>query len=60
MRAAPLKVAEWMERQATRNESRATSERFESLKAAYLADAKNYRAMAKDIRTALAELEVAE
>ena len=55
-----MKVAEWMERQATRNESRATSERFESLKAAYLADAKNYRAMAKDIRTALAELEVAE
>ena len=48
------KVAEWLDRLADGAERSAkTSERFPSLHDANLADAKNYRATAADIRTVL-------
>lgn len=48
------KIASWFERQAARNEDKAKTERFVTLKDAYIKDAKNYRAMARDLRVALA------
>ena len=50
---AAEKVADWFEAQATRNEKKAETERFISLRNAYVFDAKNYRAMALDLRTAI-------
>ena len=53
LEAALTKIATWMEKQADRDSSAAKATRFETLKHAYTADAKNYRAMAKDARAAL-------
>lgn len=47
------KIATWMEKQAAKNESDAASCRFISLREAYIYDAKNLRAMAKDARDAI-------
>lgn len=47
---AVYRVIGWLEAQASRNEEKVIGERFLSLKQAYIADAKNYRAMAKDLR----------
>ena len=48
------KIATWMERQAAHDEAEASKpNQFITLKEAYTADAKNYRAMAKEARVAL-------
>jgi hypothetical protein len=46
-------VASWLERLAADSEQQAKDTRFSSLAEACAADAKNYRATAKDIRAAL-------
>ena len=51
------RIATWLEANAKRNEDAAKICRFESLNEAYRADAKNYRATAKDIRVTLAAAE---
>jgi hypothetical protein len=53
LRAKLWKVAAWLEGQVTQNEQAAQTCRFESLRDAYVADAKNYRAIIKDIKTVL-------
>lgn len=53
------KVANWFEAQAARNDREALHCRFERLKAAYIADSKTYRAMAKELRTAIRNAEQA-
>lgn len=55
MHAKLDKIATWLEANAKRNEESAKTCNFESLKQAYIADAKNYRATAKDIRKLLKE-----
>ena len=50
---ALTKIADWLERQAAKNDEDVKTCRFESLNEAYRADAKNYRAMAKHARAAL-------
>lgn len=52
------KVAAWLDRLAYSSEQQATASRFVTLTDACTADAKNYRATAKDIRTAISEGEV--
>ncbi len=48
---AVYKVINWFEAQAKRDEIQAKNNtRFPSLNKAYIADAKNYRAMAKDLK----------
>ena len=50
------KIAGWFEAQAKRNDQAVKTCRFESLNDAYRADAKNYRAMAKEVvRFAIAQ-----
>jgi hypothetical protein len=49
------KIADWMERQAARHLKSAENERFISLREAYFFDAKNYLAMVKEARDALAK-----
>lgn len=51
--AALEKFTAWLERQATRERRQAETCNFESLREAWLADAKNHEAMAKDGRAAL-------
>lgn len=51
------RVIAWLERQASHDEAQAKSCHFETLKKAYIADAKNYRRTAKDLREALAATE---
>jgi hypothetical protein len=51
------KVADWFESQAKRNDESIKTCRFETLTVAYIADAKNYRAMAKDLRKAIEGVE---
>lgn len=51
------KIHTWLSRQADRDEDQAITCRFESLKEAYLADAKNYRAVCKEIATVLTKME---
>jgi hypothetical protein len=46
-------LADWFENSAARSDKEEKICRFETLKSAYLADAKNYRAMAKDIRATI-------
>jgi hypothetical protein len=53
--AALDKIATWFERQAARDEAQAKNTRFGTLSEAYAADAKNYRAMAKHAREAIAQ-----
>jgi len=48
------KVIAWLNRLAERSEESIKTCRFESLNEAYRADAKNYRATAKDLQAALA------
>ena len=50
---AATKVADWFEAQAARDETKAKTERFITLRDAHIFDAKNYRAMARDLRTAI-------
>jgi hypothetical protein len=50
---AATKVANWLERQGFVNENNASTCSFVTLKAAYIADAKNLKAMAKDLRVAI-------
>ena len=48
---AVYKVIDWFEAQAIRSTNQANNnDRFLSLKQACIADAKNYRAMAKDLK----------
>lgn len=49
-----LKVRGWFEGQAMLNDQKAKTCNYASLKDAYVADAVNYRAMAKDLSAALA------
>lgn len=49
------KILEWIERLAERSEEMAKTERFPTLKDAEVADAKNHRATAADIRKVLAK-----
>jgi hypothetical protein len=50
------KVRAWMENEAIRDEKSANAlDKFPSLKEARIADAKNYRAMIKEINSALEE-----
>lgn len=52
-----IKIAGWLERQATRDEAEANKpNQFVTMREACLADAKNYRATAKHVRAALADL----
>ena len=54
LEAVLTKIETWMEKQAARDEAEAAKPgQFAMLKEAYIADAKNYRAMAKDARAAL-------
>jgi len=50
-------VIDWLEKQAAIDEASAKTCNFETLTKAYLADAKNYRAMAKDLRLATTKAE---
>ncbi len=47
------KVIQWFENQAVRDDEKAKTCRFETLNRAYIADAKNYRKMAKDLRDSI-------
>jgi len=47
------RMCDWLEGQAAQNRKRAETCNFESLTDAYLADARNYEAMARDGRAAL-------
>ncbi len=47
------KIIKWLEAQAKRDEDAAGIGRFDTVNEARLADAKNYRAMAADLKTAL-------
>lgn len=47
------KVADWFDKQAGIDERKAKIERFITLKEAYIADAKNYRAMAADLKSVI-------
>ena len=53
MRATLLKIKDWLTRQSLKNDLEAKNCQFMSLKAAYIADAKNYRAVVKEIDAAL-------
>lgn len=53
MFAALTKIATWFEDQAARCEKQAQDTRFITIAEASAADAKNYRAMARDARNAL-------
>jgi predicted lipase len=57
MKTTLLKIKVWLTQQAEKNEQEAKTCRFESLNAAYRADAKNYRAIVKEIDAALAKRE---
>ncbi len=54
MYEALKKICGWLEAQAKRDEVNATTCRHLTLRDAYVADAKNYRAMAKDLGQTLA------
>ncbi len=47
------KIIKWLEAQAKRDEDAASIGRFDTVNEARKADAKNYRAMAADLKTAL-------
>ena len=48
---AVVKVIDWFEKQAIKHDKDAAAcDRFQSLKQAYIFDAKNFRAMANDLR----------
>lgn len=49
------KIVAWLDRLAAKAEREAKDCRFITLKEAYEADAKNYRATAADVRTAIAQ-----
>jgi hypothetical protein len=53
MLAVCIKMLTWLERQATHEEEKAKTERFLTLRDAYIHDAKNHRAMAEEIRKSL-------
>lgn len=53
LRKVADKTATWFEANAARNESQGNACRFDTLRDAYLADAKNYRIMARELRSAL-------
>lgn len=47
--AAAQRLAEWLDRQASREEDQAKTSRFASMQVAYEADAKNHRKMQADL-----------
>jgi len=47
---AVKKIIDWFEAQAKRDDIQAKNCRFNTLTAAYMADTKNYRKMASDLR----------
>lgn len=51
------RMSAWLEREAKRADKMAADTRFVTLRAASIADAKNYRAMLADAKMALAESE---
>ena len=53
LRAACEKIVAWLDRLASKAESSAKTCSYTSLKEAYVADAKNYRATAADVRKAV-------
>ena len=55
MRSTLLKIKDWLTKQVVQCDAEARDCRFISLKQAYLADAKNYRAVVNEIDAALTE-----
>ena len=51
------KISAWLDRLATHDEAQAKDTRFETMRDAYTADAKNYRAIIKSIKAAIAKAE---
>lgn len=51
--AALARMIRWLDSEATRAEASASTTRFETMKEAWTADAKNYRAMARDLWQAM-------